>query len=226
MTILCKSLQKPFLEDFEINMQILLIKDSEVCMIWQSDVHRNISVMHIFHRVKRYFYSLDGNKPIRDNTDPTLGPFILSHDKRMSRFSDAIENSNSNILFSHAALYGSSLVLHSMRAREDVCARTEMLRCARTLVGICKDVHNHQSAHIILSSLVPMVHMINAIRIFAHELRRPEAQENPKLSTEYCQSIEILLDFLDEMTALYPAWAGSTQVLKQPLTVAMNSLAT
>ncbi|KAF8311313.1 hypothetical protein DL93DRAFT_2169184 [Clavulina sp. PMI_390] len=221
---LCPKIQKPWLEDFVATVQIPLINDAELSSIWQSDVHRNVSVTHVFHRVKALAPSLSETTFARDNKDPTLHPFILSHDSKIPAFSDAINESNPDILFSHATLYGSSLVLHSMRAGQDSNAKTEMLRCAQTLVGICKELQGHKRPHLVLSSLVPMVHMMNAVRIFAHELRGSEVRENAKLATEYCKSIETILDFLDTMTALYPAWADSTKALKDPLMATLEAL--
>ncbi|KAF8320884.1 hypothetical protein DL93DRAFT_2073650 [Clavulina sp. PMI_390] len=48
--------------------------------------------------------------------------------------------------------------------------------------------------------------MMNAVRVFADELRTPKAQKNPRLATEYCSYIEALLEFLSDMTTLYPMW--------------------
>ncbi|KAF8312124.1 hypothetical protein DL93DRAFT_2082538 [Clavulina sp. PMI_390] len=65
---------------------------------------------------------------------------------------------------------------------------------------------------------------MNAVRILAHELRRSSAQDNTALSSEYCHSIEVLLDFFDGMTALFPAWTDSPGVLKDTLSAAVDAL--
>ncbi|KAF8304899.1 hypothetical protein DL93DRAFT_2102322 [Clavulina sp. PMI_390] len=152
----------------------------------------------------------------------SLKSVIRFHDSRIPPVSDTIDNSDSNILFSHAALYGSSAILHSLFARDDVEARSEMLRSAQKLVEICRTVRGHEHLRSVQSSIVPMVHMMNAIRIFAHELRRLDVQEKIALANEYIHSIELLLDFLDTMTALYPAWTDSTKSLGEAVVASIK----
>ncbi|KAF8320879.1 hypothetical protein DL93DRAFT_1746855 [Clavulina sp. PMI_390] len=111
-----------------------------------------------------------------------------------------------------------------MYAGGDVHSRGEMLRCAHKLVDICKELRVRDYPHDVHSSVVPMVHMMNAVRVFAHELRGLAARENTQLSNEYCASIEVILDFLSEMTTFYPEWKDSPELLKSPLSTAMDAL--
>ncbi|KAF8310885.1 hypothetical protein DL93DRAFT_2084081 [Clavulina sp. PMI_390] len=87
----------------------------------------------------------------------SLKSFIRFHDSRIPPLSGTPNNSNSNILLSHATLYGSSAILHSHFARKNAKARREMLRCAQKLVEICKQLQGHRDLRVIQSSLVPMV---------------------------------------------------------------------
>ncbi|KAF8310555.1 hypothetical protein DL93DRAFT_2084339 [Clavulina sp. PMI_390] len=66
--------------------------------------------------------------------------------------------------------------------------------------------------------------MMNATRILAHELRGSRAKGNVRLSAEYCSSIESLLDFLDAIAAIYPAWADTPTSLKDTLTNVASGL--
>ncbi|KAF8312123.1 hypothetical protein DL93DRAFT_1347783 [Clavulina sp. PMI_390] len=185
-----------------------LTRDEELAKIWQSDVHRSMWSLYIFQKVADIALSVDVKRPrLHKSTAMSLKSFIRFHDSTIPQLSNEISNSNSDILLSYAALYGSSLVLNSLEAGSDAKARSEMLRCAQRLVDICTELRGHQHLQRIQSSLVPMIHMMNAVRILAHELQRSAAQDNTSLSSEYCYSIEALLDFLDSMAMLFPAWS-------------------
>ncbi|KAF8317592.1 hypothetical protein DL93DRAFT_2076674 [Clavulina sp. PMI_390] len=196
--------------------------EEEVTKIWQSDAHLNLSTTVLFNMVLTIHR--EKNRSIHTEYSRLVKAFIRFHDSRLPSLSDAISDSNPHTLLSHATLYGTSLIFHRMFAKEDVEAKLEMLRSAEKLVCICKQLHVHRHSYDVHSSLVPMVHMMNAVRVYAQELRRLEVRENAKLSTEYCNSIEVLLEFLSGMTALYPVWEDSPVLLKDPLTVAMEGL--
>ncbi|KAF8310886.1 hypothetical protein DL93DRAFT_1566699 [Clavulina sp. PMI_390] len=229
-TFVCDERWRPSFEKEEMVyswFKMKIARDEELSKVWQSDIHRNVSMAHLFRRVTAAAACISKNQVVDDETDPvSLKSFIHFHDSRIPRLSEGIGNSNPHVLFAHATLYGSSVVLHSLHAGESAQARAEMLRCSRALREICKELQGHRDARSVQSSLVPMVHMMNAIRIFAHELRRPDVQENATLSAEYCHSIEVLLDFLSDMTVLYPAWRDSPVLVKDVLTTAMESLKT
>ncbi|KAF8312122.1 hypothetical protein DL93DRAFT_2098457 [Clavulina sp. PMI_390] len=181
--------------------------DEELSKIWRSDIHRNMWSMYLFQGVAAVAQSSRASQAKGDQLNPTsLKGFIQFHNSKNPQLFDAINHSNPDILFSHAALYGSLLVIYSLEAGNDAQARSEMLRCAQRLARICTELRGHKHLRMIQSSLVPMVHMMNAIRILAHELRRSDVRGNTSVSIEYCRCIEVLLDFLDSTTALYPAW--------------------
>ncbi|KAF8316529.1 hypothetical protein DL93DRAFT_733626 [Clavulina sp. PMI_390] len=123
-----------------------------------------------------------------------------------------------------ATLYGCGLVLYGLRARDDKEARRKMLQCVQSLVDICKDLQNHKRHLKAQIRLTNAGHMMDAIRIIACELQQLGAEGNPALLISYCHSIELFLDFLDEITLLFPAWADITTSLKGTLTAAANSL--
>ncbi|KAF8308635.1 hypothetical protein DL93DRAFT_1868254 [Clavulina sp. PMI_390] len=202
-----------------------MVREELLSKIWQSDIHRNVATVYLFHRVNTAARSIYNNRAIVDETDLiSIKSSIRSHDWSIPPLAVVINDHESKILFSHATLFGSSAILHSLYAGQDLKARSEMLRCVETLVGICKQLRGHEHLRSVHSSIVPMVHMMNAIRILAHELRRPEVQANAALATRHCHSIEILLDFLGSMTALHPAWSDSPEVLKETLNGAIDSL--
>ncbi|KAF8306986.1 hypothetical protein DL93DRAFT_2159673 [Clavulina sp. PMI_390] len=202
-----------------------IARQEELSRIWQSDVHLNLSTTLILHLVAILPNPAQGIKR-NTNTEAShfLRTFIQFHEARIPSFSSVISTHNPHILLSHTTLYGSSLVLYSMFAGEDVKAKAEMLRSTYKLVEICKELRTHGHSYNVHSSLIPMVHMMNAVRVLAKELRGSEARENTKLSIDYCTSIEILLDFLDSVTSWYPLWNDSPQMLKESLTKAIDSL--
>ncbi|KAF8313474.1 hypothetical protein DL93DRAFT_1175316 [Clavulina sp. PMI_390] len=210
-TYLChERWRRPFVEAQGLysSFKVKMTSETELSKIWQSDLHLNASMTRIFRRVTAAALLISRNQSVGDDLDPlSLKAFIRFQYSTIPQLSDAINSSNPYTLFAHATLYGSSVVLHSLHAGEDIQARSEMLRCSQALVGICKVLQGRKDLHIIVSSVTLMVHMMNALRIFAHELQRHDVRENANLSTEYCHSVEVLLDFLGEMTALYPAWS-------------------
>ncbi|KAF8310833.1 hypothetical protein DL93DRAFT_1562781 [Clavulina sp. PMI_390] len=216
-----------------------LTGEKELVKMWQSDIHRTTSLTFLFVLVTTAANSIAKKQSIGDQK--SLKSFIRFHDAIIPSFSEAVDNSNSTALLLHATLYGSSAIFHSLFAGKDARARSEMLRCVQMLVDLCSQLQRHQNTRMMQPSLVPMVsscsslldwrililwqvHMMNALRILAHELRRPDVQENPTISSEYCRSIEVLLDFLEGMIGFYPAWKNSLDLIKETLTSAMESL--
>ncbi|KAF8310888.1 hypothetical protein DL93DRAFT_2169450 [Clavulina sp. PMI_390] len=227
-TLVCDPRWRPDMDEGEIGyswFKIPRVDNERLSKIWQSDIHRNISITLLFIEVTGFVLSAHKSQSSGDVASiALLNSFINFHNTTIPPLSDAANNSNSNILLSHAMLYGTSAIFYSLFARKDPKARGEMVRCAQKLVEVCKQLQGHKRLHIMQTSLVPMFHMLNAIRIFAHELRRHDAEENPTISTEYCYSIQVVLDFLGGMTALYPAWKDSPELVKGTLTSAMESL--
>ncbi|KAF8312127.1 hypothetical protein DL93DRAFT_2082541 [Clavulina sp. PMI_390] len=150
--------------------------------------------------------------------------FIRALNSEIPPLSSTIYNSNPDVFLSHTVLYGSLLVLHSARAGNEPRERHEMLRCVRGLVETCTKVRSFQPICRVQSSFIPVIHMMNAVRILAHELQKSDVRENPRLCSEHCHSIEILLDFIDSMTALFPAWEASPEAIKDVLIRAIDAL--
>jgi hypothetical protein len=48
--------------------------------------------------------------------------------------------------------------------------------------------------------------MMNASRVFARELKRKETRTNSQLLAECCDALALLVDFVHDVTGLYPAW--------------------
>lgn len=48
--------------------------------------------------------------------------------------------------------------------------------------------------------------MMNASRVFAAELSRKQTKENSRLLAECCEALSLLVDFVHDVTGLYPAW--------------------
>ncbi|KAF8304867.1 hypothetical protein DL93DRAFT_2090060 [Clavulina sp. PMI_390] len=65
---------------------------------------------------------------------------------------------------------------------------------------------------------------MNATRIVAHELQISKVRGEANLSMDYCQALEVLLDYLKDSSLVYPQWANTHTVLKDPLTTALTSL--
>lgn len=47
---------------------------------------------------------------------------------------------------------------------------------------------------------------MNASRVFARELQRKKTKQNSKLLAECCDALSMLVDFVHDVTGLYPAW--------------------
>ncbi|KAF8304868.1 hypothetical protein DL93DRAFT_414476 [Clavulina sp. PMI_390] len=75
-----------------------------------------------------------------------------------------------------------------------------------------------------ISPISLQTHIMNATRIIAHELQTLKVRGEANLSMDYCQALEMLLDYLRDSSLIYPQWADTHTVLKDPLTTALNSL--
>ncbi|KAF8293676.1 hypothetical protein DL93DRAFT_859284 [Clavulina sp. PMI_390] len=222
----CDSRWTPSMEKVEVVypwFKTPVAREEEVSKVWQSDIHRNLSIAHVFRQVTATLLPMFQNPTI---IEVALKPLIYFHDSRIPPLSDAISYSDSDLLLAHTTLYGSAAVLQSLLAANDPKAKSEMLRCAQRLVEICKIVQGHEHFRSLQPSVVSMIHMMNAIRIFTHELQGQKVQENLAVCNEYCHSIELLLDFLGAMAALYPAWSNSPDLLKDTLIATMGTLRT
>ncbi|KAF8312690.1 hypothetical protein DL93DRAFT_2098163 [Clavulina sp. PMI_390] len=143
--------------------------------------------------------------------------------------SSSLENpsaSKSYNIFEHTTPYGSGLILYSLRAGKDLEARRKLLHCVQALVDICRYASVHKNSGKVQIGFANLFHIMNAIRVIARELRQPETSRDVMASLSYCASIETLLDFIDDVVSLWPAWSNSPAMLKDTLTTTLTLLAT
>ncbi|KAF8317630.1 hypothetical protein DL93DRAFT_2165489 [Clavulina sp. PMI_390] len=193
-----------------------------------------VSMMNIFERVSDFarFVCANGLAEPEESYD-SLKAQVLSVESSIPSFSDplglgpfeAVSTSRPHIFLVHVTVYGSGMVLHSLRASKDPEARREMLRNLRSLVDACEEIRGPKRSDVVHAGLPSMRHVMNAIRVLAHELRAPEARQSSQLSIHYCETIEVLLDFLDDLTISYPAWADAPVPLADVIVPAVNALA-
>ncbi|KAF8312691.1 hypothetical protein DL93DRAFT_1298933 [Clavulina sp. PMI_390] len=149
----------------------------------------------------------------------------LSRTPRLSPSHEIIALKSNNI-FEHTTPYGSGLILYSVRAAKDPEARKQLLHCVEALVGICNYTRAHRYSGTVRIDFGNLLHIMNAIRVLARELRRLEIHTNPTISLNYCNHIESLLDFVDDVVLLWPAWSHSPATLKDTLTTTLTPFAT
>ncbi|KAF8309904.1 hypothetical protein DL93DRAFT_2170055 [Clavulina sp. PMI_390] len=203
-------------------MEVPMARDEELLKVWQSNVHLEACIMQLFYRVQKFSLLISSNGLIGHKEEyKSLCAQFRFHDATIPMPSKKF---TLDLLLSRATLYGSGMILYSLRSREDPDARRHMLRCARALVDICKLVQAHKRPLNRELPLLAMIHMMNATRIIAQEIQGFEARGNNRVLTEHCRSIELLLAFLDDMSIIYPAWTDASIVLKDPLTSAANAL--
>ncbi|KAF8304936.1 hypothetical protein DL93DRAFT_411836 [Clavulina sp. PMI_390] len=176
----------------------------------------NVSMARTFERVTNFYRSVHEHDKYSLDEYTDLSDQIVLHQSRIPPLSglsrgrasvaDGPGPSRPDLLLVHTTLYGSGLILHSARAENDVNARRDMLRCVQALVYICEDIRAHQHIHKVRIGYVNLVHMVNAIRVIASDLRRPETRKNVQLSARNCRDIELFLDFIEELA--YPYCSG------------------
>ncbi|KAF8317645.1 hypothetical protein DL93DRAFT_515639 [Clavulina sp. PMI_390] len=200
----------------------------------QSVLGLRMSTLNVFERVVNFAHSVCANESDTHGHDYTsLDEQIASLESSVPRLSDdlqtsarflAVTTSRPHIFFAHVTLYGSGMVLHSLQASKIPEARRELLRNLQSLVNICEEFRGPRRQVRVQTALASMRHIMNAIRVLVHELRAPEAKENIRLSIYYCDTIEFLLDFLDDMTMSYSAWADAPTTLADAIIPAVNAL--
>ncbi|KAF8306831.1 hypothetical protein DL93DRAFT_2178402 [Clavulina sp. PMI_390] len=205
--------------------KIPMMNPEDLSKMWQSDELRSASITQLFIQVTEFSLSICTPEPTSNDPDPvSLKALIRFHEARIPPLSDAIDDWDPNILISHTTLYGSSAILHSLYAGQTVQARSEMLQSVYMLVDISRKLQARKGFRGSQAPLVLITHMMNAIRILTHEIRRADVLENPTLCVEHCNSMKALLDFVDDTTARYPAWRYSPDVVKGMIAFAMDSL--
>ncbi|KAF8312619.1 hypothetical protein DL93DRAFT_1292897 [Clavulina sp. PMI_390] len=182
------------------------IRQEELLNLWQSSEQLLVSMMRLSEQVNKFARATYANNfrasydeyvVLRDKISVYLGSMPPLPDVHGLSPPEAIRTFNSNILFAHATLHGAGMMLHSLRANYDLEARRLMFESMRALVHMCKKIQERRRIHVVPAGLASMVHVMNAVRVTAHELRRHKNNEKHRLSISYCQDIEISLDFLD-----------------------------
>ncbi|KAF8304934.1 hypothetical protein DL93DRAFT_412130 [Clavulina sp. PMI_390] len=195
-----------------------VVSEEHLSKLWNSDLHLKVSIARMFDRVTDF--ARDPSETSYQYLNDEYGALevqISDQQSAIARSSDAPQPQSSghaniakpNMLLVNPFLLGIGLLMHSVRAGDDMEARRRMYQCLQALVEISQHVH-----------------MMNAIRVLARELQHSETRGNSKLSTTKCNYIESLLDFIEEVVVLFPAWAETPVLLKETLTTALNSLAT
>ncbi|KAF8309881.1 hypothetical protein DL93DRAFT_1684808 [Clavulina sp. PMI_390] len=202
--------------------------------LWSSDIHLKMLIVRIVERVVKFAlaYSANGYRGMEAEYI-VLGNEIRSQQKSIPPLSDprglraeeAVSTFNPHILHAHSSLYGSGLILWGLRAHEDAAAKQGLLECLHSLAAICELIGTHRRLGRVHAPMTAMAPMRNAIRVLASQMRSSEFRGNPALSSNYLSIMEILLDFLDDMTLRYTEWGDATITLKETLIATANHLA-
>ncbi|KAF8304861.1 hypothetical protein DL93DRAFT_2233337 [Clavulina sp. PMI_390] len=99
-----------------------------------------------------------------------------------------------------------------------------MLKCVDAMFGICGTAREHKHLHKVQPGLVIVAHVMNAVRVIAGELLRPETRSNARLFTNHCYAVELFLDSIEDITLLSPAWTDTPLLLRDSLATIANSL--
>ncbi|KAF8308310.1 hypothetical protein DL93DRAFT_2231689 [Clavulina sp. PMI_390] len=206
--------------------------DAKLPEFWVSEVSLKVFMMELFERIVDFGVSVrDQGSRWHQQTYVFLKNQLSSYERILpilgpkgSMASGSFGTSNHYILHAHVTLYGGGLILYSLRAGRDPEAQVQMVRSARALADICERLQAHGRLHRMHASLPSMRHMSNAARVLAHELQRPGTRERARLSIDHCNALELLLEFLDDMAVLYPAWADAPTSLKDSIAPAINTL--
>ncbi|KAF8290499.1 hypothetical protein DL93DRAFT_1087003 [Clavulina sp. PMI_390] len=211
------------------------IEGREHSGLWPSDEFLKVSVLKFFERVKAFalLFCESGTRAYEttylalsqqlSSILAAIPPLPNPQDLQPSELSKAF---GLGAVVAHSTLNGSGLILHSLRAGIDPEARRQMLRCMRGVVETVRklqELRNIQKSGA-QASLMSMFHVMNAIRIVTQELQKSEVRRAANSSTHYFQSLEVLLDHLEDGSLIYPEWANTHAVLKEPLTTALQSL--
>ncbi|KAF8309031.1 hypothetical protein DL93DRAFT_1796698 [Clavulina sp. PMI_390] len=218
-------------------MLFLLLK--RVCQVsatvnelWNSDLYLRIGVTKTFEQAKEFARSVaktiqlslpDEYLTLETHIHTQQASLPPLYDPQRLRPLKASGTLNPHTIFGHIMLYGSGLVLHSSLANHNSESRAKMLECTQALIDICTSAHDPGQRRLYLG-LANAVHMMNAIRVISQEIQHSKANRSPSLLTNYCSSIELMLDFLDDVTVLFPAWANGLVTFRRTLTATASSL--
>ncbi|KAF8309025.1 hypothetical protein DL93DRAFT_2231211 [Clavulina sp. PMI_390] len=202
--------------------------------LWRSELRLRVLVINTFERSTKFARSVAANShpgeedeqeylTIESQIHAQRASFPPLYDPHKLRPPGVSNKFTSQSVFGYLTLYGSGLIIHSLWAIHRAESRAKMFECVRALVDICAGARGHRGLYLGLASAV---HIMNAIRIIARELRRSEAKANSALSINYCQSLEVLLDALEDIMSVFPAWADTPAVLRDTLLATADSLST
>ncbi|KAF8323980.1 hypothetical protein DL93DRAFT_2162079 [Clavulina sp. PMI_390] len=202
----------------------------ELFEAWKGQIESRASMLKLFQRVIRCALALREDKKCAEEYE-TLKAEISSYDVSIPPLPDpgqppTLENTesfNPHIFIAHTTFYGCGLILYSLRASVDAEAKCLGLKHAQSLVEICKNLRG-QPRHHRAQIAIPMLPMINALRIIARELRTAATSGNARMLIDYCCALESILDFFDDAILMCPAWSDLPLSLKDVLTATANAV--
>ncbi|KAF8312245.1 hypothetical protein DL93DRAFT_2168536 [Clavulina sp. PMI_390] len=209
-------------------------RESNLARIEDSNEHIMASSMKIFEDAKKFAHSIcekgwKGHEGIYDRLRDRISfhqrtlPSIPSPQGLRSSEAALVFNNSVLALLAHTTIYGSGLIVYSLRAGDDAEARGQMLKCVGGLVDLSEKVRAHKRLHPANGGIISMVHIMNAVRIIVHELQESKARSNANLSIHYCDIIGVLLDYLDDSLLRFPAWADGPISLKDKVATAASA---
>ncbi|KAF8309001.1 hypothetical protein DL93DRAFT_2086164 [Clavulina sp. PMI_390] len=199
---------------------------------WRPNLDVKVLVVRIFERVNRLGLSIAANdfrgleeeySAIEAQIHLQYAMFYPKAEANEMGHRVTSTSSKPRIFPACATLFGSELLLHSFRAKDEAASRRKLLECVQSLVDICDNAEGSRDIHL---GLVNAMHMMNSVRVIARELQGSKVRQTAGLSINYCRSIELLLDFVDDSISVFPAWADAPVSLMDTLTAAVNSLST
>ncbi|KAF8299647.1 hypothetical protein DL93DRAFT_604082 [Clavulina sp. PMI_390] len=156
--------------------------------LWRFDLHIKLAILATFERVRIFAHSVTASGyhgheeeyvALEMDVNAQLSSSLALFDNKGLQPQEASNTFNPRIVLAHAALYGSGLILHSVRADDDANSKRKMFECVRALIEICDNGRKNKRHHV---GLMNSSHMMNAVRVIARELRRSQAKENAGLS--------------------------------------------
>ncbi|KAF8304932.1 hypothetical protein DL93DRAFT_411534 [Clavulina sp. PMI_390] len=211
-----------------------LISEERLSNLWRSELYLKVSMARTLDRVTTFarlacvigkrgsdaeYMVLSAHLDFQQSNIPPLS------DTRGLQPMEGVSTFNPNMLLAHMMLYGSGLVLHNLPAERDMGAKGRLIHCVRALVNVCEKVRGTKRLHRVQAGMMNGIHMMNAVRVVAHELRQNGAQrENIRLLINDCYVIELFLDFIDDLILFNPAWTGTTALVKDLLMDAVTPL--
>lgn len=136
------------------------------------------------------------------------------------------------MIYRHVSHHGCAMLLYSLTAKTDLNARKKAVGAAKALAELGTSIRGKRGLKPIHASLLLMVnpscspmsvivkdmslmslstqlHTVNAARILAWYLHTPEVKASNELFSMCCASLGMLVDMLNDASAIFPAWGAS-----------------